>query len=138
MNHGHAQAEIDQLIAGFFAAFDNRRGRTPDLATLLGYFTDQAVIARAAGSAIELYTPNEFALPRIALLGGGSLQHFHEAETSSTTTIFGRIATRTSSYCKAGVLNGDAYGGTGTKTFQLVALAAGWRILSLAWTDDVP
>lgn len=131
-----AQAEIDRLIAGFFAAFDNRNGLKPDLATLLGYFTDKVVIACASGSEMQIHTAMEFALPRIALLEDGSLVDFHETETSSNTDILGPIATRTSRYRKAGLLNGGAYAGTGTKTFQLVALGTGWRILSLAWIDD--
>lgn len=130
------QARIDRLIAGFFAAFDNRNGQVPSLATILGFFCDKAVIGRASGSDVELYTVIEFALPRIELLTGGTLVDFHEAETSCTTNILGAMALRTSRYRKAGLLNGYPYAGTGTKTFQLVALGSGWRILSLAWIDD--
>lgn len=131
-----AQAEIDKLIAGFFAAFDNRNGLAPDLARLIGHFTDKAVITRASGSDIQLYTAMEFAIPRVELLLGGALVDFHEVETSSTTNILGPFATRTSRYRKAGRLNGNPYAGIGTKFFHLVALEAGWRILSLAWIDD--
>lgn len=136
MKQVDAQAAIDKLISNFFAAFDNRNGRTPDLATLLGYFTDKAVITRASGSDIQLHTAMEFALPRIELLTGSTLVDFHEAETSSTTNIFGPIASRISRYRKTGQLNDNPYAGVGTKLFQLVALESGWRILSLAWIDD--
>jgi hypothetical protein len=136
MADGSAQDEIDRLIGGFFAAFDNRDGLRPDLAVLLGYFADKAVVARVSGSDIQLYTATEFAMPRIELLAGGSLVDFHEAETSSTTSVFGSIATRTSRYRKAGLLNGNPYAGAGAKSFQLVAFDSGWRILSLAWLDD--
>jgi len=131
-----AQAEIDKLVTGFFSVFDNRNGVAPDLADLLGYFAEKAVIAHSSGQDIQLYTAMEFALPRIELLSGGALVNFHEAETSSTTNIFGAIAVRTSRYRKAGVLNGSPYAGTGTKIFQVVALGSGWRIASLAWADD--
>ena len=135
MKDSCAQEEIDKLIAGFFAAFDNR-DRTPALASVLGCFADKAVIARSSKSDTQLYTAGEFARPRIELLKGGSLVNFHEAETSATTHIFGGIAVRTSRYRKAGLLNGNVYAGAGTKCFQLVALDSGWRIASLAWTDD--
>jgi len=131
-----AQTELDKLIAGFFSVFDNRNGATPELDALLGYFAEKAVIARSSGLDIQLYTPMEFALPRIELLTGGSLVDFHEVETSSTTKTFGGIAVRTSRYRKEGLLNGRPYVGAGTKSFQLVALGSGWRIASLAWGDD--
>jgi hypothetical protein len=131
-----AQVEIDKLVAGFFSAFDNRNGVAPGLSTLLGYFAEKAVIARSSGLDVQLYTAAEFALPRIELLSGGTLVNFHEAETSSTTNIFGAIAMRTSRYRKAGLLNGSPCVGVGTKSFQLVALGSGWRIASLAWADD--
>ncbi|MFL6592160.1 MAG: hypothetical protein ACJ8GK_05565 [Luteimonas sp.] len=131
-----AQAEIDKLVSGFFSVFDNRNGVVPELASLLGYFAEKAVIARSSGLEIQLYTAMGFALPRIELLSGGRLVDFHEAEISSSTTIFGGIAIRTSRYRKAGMLNGSAYAGVGTKSFQLVSLLTGWRIASLAWADD--
>lgn len=136
MENVAAQAEIDKLIAGFFAAFDNRNGLRPSLATILGFFSDKAVVGRATGSDVVLYTAMEFALPRIELLTDGSLVSFHEAETRCVTNIFGTMAVRTSRYHKAGLLNGSTYAGVGTKTFQLVALESGWRILSLVWIDD--
>jgi len=135
MKESRAREEIDKLIVEFFSAFDNRNG-SPELANILACFADKAVIARSAGSNADLYSVMEFALPRIELLTQGTLVNFHESETSSTTNIFGGIATRTSRYSKAGLLKGDHYGGVGTKCFQLIALDCGWRIASLAWVDD--
>jgi hypothetical protein len=130
-----AQAEIDALIARFFRAFDNRAG-TPSIEDVTGCFADKAVIACHDGTGTKLYTAREFAAPRIALLGGGSLRDFSETETESTTRIVGGIATRTSRYEKSGLLDGMPYGGAGTKLFHLVKLEGGWRISSLAWQDD--
>jgi hypothetical protein len=136
MTDTFAQEEIDKLISAFFSAFDNREGTEPDVAAVVGCFAEKAVIARSAGVETQLYTATEFAAPRIELLKSGTLVDFHEAETSATTNIAGNIAVRTSRYRKAGLLNGSSYAGAGTKFFQLVALASGWRILSLAWIDD--
>lgn len=138
MERVDAQAEIGRLIAGFYSAFDNRNGAVPELATLLGYFAAKSVIARASASEIQLYTAMEFAAPRIELLVSGTLVDFHEAEISGTTSISGTMASHTSRYRKTGVLDGDPYMGTGAKSFQLVRLETGWRILSLAWMDDEP
>jgi hypothetical protein len=135
MEEARAREEIDKLTADFFSAFDNRNG-SPEIANILACFADKAVIARSSGSNTDLYTVMEFALPRIELLTRGALVNFHESEISSTTSIFGGIAIRTSRYSKTGLLNGDHYGGVGTKCFQFVALDRGWRIASLAWVDD--
>ena len=136
MEESSDREQIDQLIARFFAAFDNRNGAKPTVSAILDCFTGKAVIARSAGSDTQLLSPMEFAEPRIQLLAGGTLLDFHEAEDSFSTSIFGNLAMRTSRYRKAGVLQGAAYAGAGTKCFQLVALDSGWRILSLAWADD--
>jgi len=130
------EGKIDALIARFFSAFDNRHGAVPRLAAITGCFADKAVIARRFDSGVELCTVREFADPRIALLTQGALRDFHEWEVSSTTQIFGGIAARISRYAKAGMQNGNDYSGSGSKCFQLVDTAIGWRIVSLAWVDD--
>ena len=128
--------QIGRLIARFFSAFDNRHGVKPTLGAILGCFAEKAVIARSGDSDIQLFTPIEFAMPRLELLESGTLLDFHEAEDSSSTSVLGNLAVRTSRYHKAGVLQGTPFVGAGTKYFQLVALDSGWRILSLAWADD--
>ena len=135
MEDSCARNKIDKLVADFFSAFDNRKG-APETANILACFTDKAVIARSSGLDTELYTVMEFAVPRIELLTQGTLVNFHEEEISSTTCVFGSIATRTSRYSKAGLLKGDQYAGVGTKCFQLVELTCGWRIVCLLWVDD--
>jgi len=136
MEDSLARKKIDAVVVRFFSAFDNRDGATPRLADLIDCFTDKATIVRSADGHAELYTVEEFALPRIELLTRGALLDFHEREISSTTQIFDGIATRTSRYSKSGMLDGSNYSGSGTKCFQLVDLGSGWRIASLAWVDD--
>ena len=131
-----AHREIDTVVAKFFSAFDNRDGVAPRMADLINCFTDKAVIVRRSESGAELYAVEEFAVPRIKLLTEGALLNFHEWEISSTTQIFDGIAIRTSRYSKSGLFEGNDYGGSGTKCFQLVDLGSGWRIASLAWVDD--
>ena len=136
MDETRKQETIDLLISSFFAAFDNRNGAIPRLASLMDCFTDKATIAQRSGTGVALYTVGEFATPRIELLTKGELRNFHEWEVSSATQIFDGIATRTSRYRKSGLVGGGNYSGSGTKCFQLVELGCGWRIASLAWVDD--
>ena len=130
------QQSIDALIGGFFAAFDNRNGNLADESALLGLFTEKAVVAKHADGGCELWSPEDFARPRVALLRGGELVDFHEWEESSTTQIVADIAMRLSRYSKSGRLRGADYGGRGTKFFQLAKIRGEWRIVSLVWTDD--
>ncbi len=130
------RSRIDALIARFFAVFDNRNGAHPAVEAIASCFTDKATIVRRSAAGAEIFNVEEFALPRIALLIQGALRDFHEWETDATTQLFDGIATRTSRYAKAGLLDGKDYAGAGTKCFQLVELDSGWRIAAMAWVDD--
>lgn len=136
MDNPIAQDMIDALVARFFSAFDNRNGTRPRLADLIDCFAEKATVARHLDAGTELLTVDEIAVPRIELLSKGALLDFHEWEISATTRIFDGIATRTSRYGKAGLLDGKPYGGSGTKCFHLVSTRSGWRIASIAWVDD--
>ena len=127
---------IEGLIQRFFAAFDNRNGQIPQHDLVTELFAKRAIIATHHDGRCDLYSPSEFAQPRIALLGSGELVEFHEWEETSSTQIVGELATRTSRYAKAGVHLGADFAGSGTKFFQLAKFAAGWRIVALSWIDD--
>jgi len=129
--------EVDGLIAAFFGAFDNRRGRVLDEQRLARLFAGQAVVAiHQAGGTCTLCTPQEFIAPRLALLGSGDLVDFHEWEDSSATQVNGSLAVRACRYSKSGIRNGANVAGSGTKFFQLARLPDGWKIVSLSWIDD--
>ena len=128
--------QIDDIVARFFHAFDNRNGRAPTLEELTILFVPGAIILRDTGTGCEHCTVLEFAEPRVRLLASGELVDFHEWETESSTQIAGRVATRTSAYAKQGMRNGQPYRGSGRKSFHLGKVEAGWRISAVAWSDD--
>lgn len=127
---------IDDLIARFFAAFDNRHGHVPGIAPLLAFFAPDATIVSHAADRIIVCDAQSFAAPRIELLGAGTLVDFHEWEDEAQTEILESLAVRRSRYSKRGTFDGRPYTGRGTKFFQLVRLADGWRIAALSWIDD--
>lgn len=131
-----ARARIDELIRDFYAVFDNREGRVPSDAHVTSFFFGSAIITQRQPAGFETCTPAEFAAPRVMLLRSGALVDFHEWETAARTEVEGELASRVSRYRKQGVLQGEPYGGTGTKLFQLACAEGRWRILSLAWADD--
>ncbi len=131
-----AETQIDQLTADFFAEFDNRGGRRPSAQALRQMFAVDARITRIAGDRIEVLTPTEFIDPRIDLLTHGDLSDFHEWEIAGRTFILGDIATRASTYAKAGIANGEIYEGTGRKVALFHRKSESWQISSLLWQDD--
>src|SRR5690242_2152354 len=114
------RAEIDALVARFFAAFTNANGATPDVAGLTAIFIPSAIIVKAVGSDREIYTVKSFIEPRARLLTDGTLTDFREEETDSRTDILGNVAQRVSLYRKSGVMSGQRYGGRGAKVLQFV------------------
>jgi hypothetical protein len=128
--------QIDALVHEFFQCFDNRDGRTPAAVAKTRLYTATAAISVHKGAALELYSPGDFAAPRVQLLTGGTLIGFHEWEVNATTRVLGPLATRVSAYAKAGRLNGVDFTATGTKVFQLVKGGGCWRILALSWFDS--
>lgn len=127
---------IDALVASFFAAFDNRKGKVPAARDFEALFGPSALIVTHGAAGPQAATPRAFVEPRIALLTSGELVDFHEWETESRTTIDGSLAIRRSRYAKDGSHHAKPYTGTGTKHFQLARLEQGWRIMALSWIDD--
>jgi hypothetical protein len=128
-------AEIDALIRRYYAAFDNRDGRVPDLGELRSLFAVGACITRVSSTAVDFWTVDEFITPRIDWLTKGTLSDFHEWETRARTTVLGDIASRESWYCKAGTSDGAPFAGEGRKFIQLYRTAERWLIASVLWQD---
>ncbi|MFH8561726.1 DUF4440 domain-containing protein [Streptomyces sp. NPDC017988] len=130
-----SKIEIDALTAEFFGAFDNRGGKPADVARIRRLLIPGGVIV-VAGPELKVYTVEEFIEPRERLLNDGRLVEFSEWETSEQTLIAGDVAARFGEYRKAGVLDGEAFEGAGTKSIQFVRDADGWRIAAFTWCDQ--
>lgn len=129
-----SQSEIDFVTGEFFGAFDNRGGRTADLARIRRLVLPTGVIVKT-GPEFTVYTVEEFIEPRRRLLTDGRLVEFSEWETSGRTEIAGDIASRFGGYRKSGILDGEPFEGGGTKSIQFVRTSEGWRITAFAWYD---
>ncbi|MEU7257200.1 DUF4440 domain-containing protein [Streptomyces rimosus] len=129
------KAQIDALTAEFFGAFDNRGGRTPDVAVIRRLMLPEGVIV-VTGPQFTVYSVEAFIEPRQRLLTEGRLVEFSEWETSERTEIAGDIASRFGTYRKSGFLDGAPYEGEGSKSFQFVRTPEGWRISAFAWYDQ--
>ncbi|MEX0172253.1 DUF4440 domain-containing protein [Streptomyces sp. LMG1-1-1.1] len=129
-----SKSEIDRVTAEFYGAFDNRGGKPADVERIRRLVLPQGVIVCTAPT-FAAYSVEEFVVPREQLLSGGRLVEFSEWETSEDTRIEGDLASRFGTYRKSGVLDGEHYDGTGTKTLQFVRTPDGWRIAALSWYD---
>ncbi|WP_329611811.1 DUF4440 domain-containing protein [Kitasatospora herbaricolor] len=130
-----SKTEIDAVTAEFFGAFDNRGGKTADVARIRRLVVPGGVIVKT-GPDFTVYSVDEFVEPREALLAGGRLVEFAEWETSERTEIVGDIASRVGEYRKSGIADGRPFEGGGTKTIQFVRTPEGWRISAFAWFDQ--
>jgi len=127
-------SEIDEVIAAFYSAFDNRSGlaQTDRLSEL---FIPEARVVRVSSGAVESWSVDEFIRPRALMLSDGTLANFHEWETTSQTVVLGDIASRESHYQKTGTMHGRPYSGVGRKFIQLCRLDGRWRITAVLWQD---
>ena len=126
---------IDELIAAFYAAFDNRGARLPTMAEVRRVFLPDGRVTRVSLDGVDSWAVDEFIVPRITMLTDGTLVDFHEWEVEAETTVLGNIASRQSRYRKAGTLHGAPYGGEGRKFMQLCRVGDHWRIISVLWED---
>lgn len=129
-------AQIELLLRRVLGSFDNRQGAIPLIASLPRWLLPHASIACDRPEGLELMDPRTFIQPRAELLFGGRLAEFTEGlHGPLQTELLGRIAQLRLRYRKAGVLEGQAFEGSGEKRLQLVKTADGWRVAALAWCD---
>jgi hypothetical protein len=129
------RAEIDAVVATFFAAFTSGPDLDARLDALRAVFLPQALVVRTCGDEPLAYDVEAFLAPRRALLSGTTVTEFREWEVDGRTELYGDVAQRWSSYAKSWRQDGGTVTGAGRKTAQLVRTAAGWRISAVAWDD---
>ncbi|HEY0435960.1 MAG TPA: hypothetical protein VGC92_04930 [Phenylobacterium sp.] len=128
-------SDLEALVADFYAAFDNRDGRSPAVDALRAMFDAAATITRVTPDQVDTWSPGAFIAPRQAMLTDGTLEAFHEWETQANTVVLRNIASRWSTYEKEGLLNGEDYRGGGHKFIQFVRRDGRWLISSILWED---
>ena len=131
-------AEIEGMVAAFFAAFASGPESSTRLGTLRSMFLPQAVIVSTCGAEPAVCGVEGFITPRETLLSGGALVDFKEWEVSGRVDQFGDIAHWFGSYAKEGVQDGTPFAGRGMKTMQFIRTPEGWRITAAAWDDERP
>ena len=129
--------KLDNLIQTFFEVFTNVGGKVPNLENLKPLLISEAKIINTTKGIPEIFSVEEFIVPREKLLTDGTLTDFKEYEISSKTEIFANIANRFSLYKKEGKLKGEAFEALGQKSFQFVKVHENWKIASVAWCDEV-
>ena len=134
----HDESQIDAVTRAFFAAFDNRDGRRPDMNALRRLFIEGAVIVKATLNGETVMTVEAFIAPRETLLTSGRLTEFHEWEETSHTSLLGAIAWRQCTYRKAGLDAGQPIAGAGVKALSFVRSRDEWKIASVLWQDEEP
>lgn len=132
-----AKQEIDHIIHRFFSVFNNKEQSKQDWQTLYQICIPQTIIIKKTANEEIIYGLDDFIAPRRIILTDGTLTGFEEHETSEKTLITGNLAQRHTRYGKSGYLNGEYFSAEGTKLFHLIRTAAGWKISSVLWEDDL-
>jgi ribosomal-protein-serine acetyltransferase len=130
------KSEIDTLTGKFFSLFTNANGSVPGLDNIHRIFIPEGIIVKNINAKPEIYNLKQFIEPRRKILTDGTLKEFQEEEVSETTSIFGNIAQRFSTYKKSGILSGNKFESKGVKTIQFIKTPEGWKISALAWDDE--
>ncbi|MDQ6526060.1 DUF4440 domain-containing protein [Nocardioides sp. LHD-245] len=138
----HAPSADDRAVRSvvdrFFAAFVSGAHAEERAADLRAVLLPEAVLVGLAGGEPATYDVESFIAPRVALLGGGTLDEFREWVLDARIDRFGDIAQVWCTYAKSWRQDGAAATGGGTKSLQLVRTVAGWRISAVVWDDDRP
>jgi hypothetical protein len=132
---------IEQLAAltdRFLRAVSFETGSKPAYDDIRDLFVDGGRLIKNSGETPEIATVDEFIAPRQALVDSGALTCFEELELADATEVFGNIAHRLSTYCKAGTQDGVAFAARGVISTQFVRTPAGWKMSSMAWDDERP
>ena len=129
--------DIDHIIHSFFSVFNNKVSPTPNWQLLYDSCIPETIIIKKSGKAETVYGLDGFIAPRKIILTDGTLTGFEEHETSEQTLITGNLAQRHTRYSKSGYLNGEYFSAEGTKLFQLIKTATGWKISAVLWEDDL-
>lgn len=127
---------LNQLTKSFFNLFTNINGKKPDFESIDDICLNETIIIKKDKNNEEVYTLDSFITPRKRILTDGTLTEFEEYEVNEETKIVNNIAQRFSKYQKRGYLNGNYFEGNGTKFFQYVKTAKGWKINSVIWEDE--
>ncbi|WP_271783839.1 GNAT family N-acetyltransferase [Aquimarina algiphila] len=128
--------EINNLAKTFFDLFTNANGKVPDVKMVLDLFIPSGRIINNTNEYPEIYSLEEFIIPREQLLNGGILTDFIEYEISSKTEIYKNIANRFSLYEKSGRRNGIHFESKGMKSMQFIKVNNLWKIVSIVWNDE--
>ena len=131
-------AELDRLTSEFFRAVSFETGGAPAYEIIHRLFIERGLLIKNVGSTPEISSVREFIEPRQALIDSGALTRFQESELSESTTIFGNVAHRFSTYVKSGVSGGVAFVTRGMITTQFVNTPEGWKMSAMAWDDERP
>lgn len=129
------KVRIDKLTKDFYSAFTNKEVN-PSFKLLHKACIDEVIIIKNTNGLCEKYNLESFIAPRKELLTNGKLTEFEEHEFEEQTIITRNIAQRLSQYEKSGILNEKSFLEKGTKMFQFVKIADGWKVCSVIWNDE--
>ncbi|TPN89108.1 GNAT family N-acetyltransferase [Aquimarina algicola] len=129
--------KINDITANFYAVFANIKVKKPNVDALQELFVSNGRLTNNTYDTSEVLDLKDFISSRKKILSDGALLDFSEGEIYHKTEVFNTIAHRFSFYQKSGKLNGTHFESKGMKTIQFIKENEEWKILSVAWSDEI-
>jgi hypothetical protein len=128
--------EIDRTTSALYLSICFEEERKPDLDKLRALFIPLGILINNAADAPVIMTVDEFIDAFNQQLSSGSLKSFHEAEISSRTEVFGKIAHRFSTYEAKFDPKAPEPFCVGINSIQFIKLNETWLVSSMVWNDQ--
>ncbi len=134
-----AERAVRDVVDVVYATVSGGRGEARDWARLEGLFVPGGTLVVAArgkdgAPRHRVLTPAEFVQSADA---NSKQQAFYEAPMVTRVEVFGGVAQVWSSYTARPSPDAPPFA-RGVNTFTLVRTADGWRIVTIAWSEEAP
>jgi hypothetical protein len=128
--------EIDRVTRALYSSICLEEGGKPALDRLRNLFIPEGRLINNNGDTPVMMSIDRFIDTINWQLSSGSLSSFYEAEISSRTELFGKIAHRFSTYEATFHLDGSEQSAIGINSIQMMKKNPSWFVTSLVWNDQ--
>jgi hypothetical protein len=128
--------EIDRVTRAPYSSICFEEGGKPALDRLRNLFLPEGKLINNNDDTPVMMSVDRFIETINQQLSNGSLRSIYEAEMSSRTELFGKIAHRFSTYEATFHLDGSERSVIGINSIQMIKTSQSWFVTSLVWNDQ--
>ena len=130
------QEKIDQTIQELFKAICFKKDTATNMRDLIPIFIEGGLLIDYNGEAPIVLTVGDFVDDFEGRVRQGLIQSLDDREVRSFTSIYGKIAHRTSYYeARHSEADPEPFA-RGVNSIQLIRESDSWKVASMSWNDD--